>query len=118
MRKGHQEKMLNQLMGIYVQKYSSNQKKKVRALRNQQRQKVITVACECMKRKAEQPTMLTSNSKPEEKQDECHIFGLLIAQKLRLMNNITRQYVMHDIHNIMFKAIIGNNSYSRSATSS
>lgn len=93
-------------------------KRKVRALRNQQRQKIITVACECLKRKAEQPTMLTSNFKLEEKQDECHIFGLLIAQKLRVMNNITRQYVMHDIHNIMFKAVIGNNLYSRSATSS
>jgi len=39
-------------------------------------------------------------------QDEFSQFGDLIATKLRAMDKITQQYVMHDINNIMFNATL------------
>jgi len=43
--------------------------------------------------------------------DEYDIYGALVATKLRKMDEITRQYVMNEIDNLMFRAIIQSTSH-------
>lgn len=35
--------------------------------------------------------------------DECSLYGALIAQQLRQMDDLTRKHTMHDINNVIFK---------------
>lgn len=42
----------------------------------------------------------------KKQKDECDIFGELIAAKLKSLDHYTRQFVMNDINNLMFRATI------------
>lgn len=46
-----------------------------------------------------------------EELDECSIFGQLVTTKLKKLDEMTRQYVMNDINNLMFRAAIRNTTY-------
>ncbi|KAF0752008.1 Uncharacterized protein FWK35_00012629 [Aphis craccivora] len=50
-------------------------------------------------------------SQKKMEKDEYDIYGALVATKLRKMDEITRQYMMNEIDNLMFRAIIQSTSY-------
>jgi len=50
-------------------------------------------------------------SQKKMEKDEYDIYGALVATKLRKMDEITRQYVMNEIDNLMFRAIIQSTSH-------
>jgi hypothetical protein len=50
-------------------------------------------------------------SQKKTEKDEYDIYGALVATKLRKMDEITRQYVMNEIDNLMFRAIIQSTSH-------
>lgn len=94
-------------------------RKKIRPFKRPAQQDVINVAYKFLQRKASEPAPTlpsTSNSKHED--DEFHLFGMLMAEKLRKMDSMKRQYVMNDISNIMFKAAVSTSPFSSGRSNS
>ncbi len=88
--------------------------------RRKQQEEAVTYACDYLKKKAKE--LETSSSKsptpPNNSNDECSMFGQLIAEKLRRMNYTRRQYAMQDVNNVIFKYVIENTSTPTSSPSS
>ncbi|XP_022183161.1 uncharacterized protein LOC111042769, partial [Myzus persicae] len=55
-------------------------------------------------------------SQKKMEKDEYDIYGALVATKLRKIDEITRQYVMNEIDNLMFRAIIHAKHQSQKST--
>lgn len=78
-------------------------------MKKRRQEEAVNVACEYLKKKfqeLEKPT-----SVPADMNDECYIFGQLIAAKLRKMDYNRRQYAMHDINNAIFQHTVENPSF-------
>lgn len=50
----------------------------------------------------------------KKQKDECDIFAELIAVKLKKLDNYSRQFVMNDINNIIFKATMNTRILQKS----
>ncbi len=80
-----------------------------------QQDEAVKVACDYLKRKARQPpahTQATSNS-----HDEPGLFCLLLAEKLRKMEDFDRQCIMHEIDQLCFKNILKRSASGSSGRS-
>lgn len=83
--------------------------KSPKKLVRKQREDAMKIACQYLQNKAISKGTNSRSATPQPTlDDECTIFGHLIAQKLRRMDYYERQVVMNDINNLIFKNVMKN----------
>lgn len=83
--------------------------KKVSKSKVMGRSDAVKVACDYLMKKlkrADECGQQHAAGTVQVKEDECGMFGRLLAEKLRHLDSTTREHVMRDINNIIFNATV------------
>ncbi|KAG8230273.1 hypothetical protein J437_LFUL009446 [Ladona fulva] len=97
---------------IYIENSESDFPEETRNLQtsfNQQTEKKkLTISRDSMKRRVNEAYKIVKAVRRKHHKDDCALFGELLANKLRRLHQRTRDIVMNDIDNLIFRATINN----------